>query len=182
MPAFPTPIRTKSLKLSDVPAESADLSVINRFALTIDPNENIPCGPELEDLTSLSTNNSVLELRARLFKEQRRWNHRCRRPDAATELEIRKLIGLIRAKLSGEGSSERVATLRRCIDAADPFSCLRATISDMVAAGVGKASIRADLYALRNELRESGNESGEDAVLDVMDRVVGWCSPHQRFF
>lgn len=30
----------------------------------------------------------------------------------------------------------------------------------------------------RRGLRESGREADEDAVMDVMDFLVGWCSPH----
>jgi hypothetical protein len=29
-------------------------------------------------------------------------------------------------------------------------------------------------------LREAGREKDEDAVMDVMDFLVGWCSPHMR--
>ncbi|HVA47411.1 MAG TPA: hypothetical protein VNH11_13660 [Pirellulales bacterium] len=30
----------------------------------------------------------------------------------------------------------------------------------------------------RQALREAGRDSDEDVVLEVMDFLVGWCSPH----
>lgn len=33
---------------------------------------------------------------------------------------------------------------------------------------------------LRQELRAAGREDDEDAVMDVMDFLGGWCSPHMR--
>jgi hypothetical protein len=35
-----------------------------------------------------------------------------------------------------------------------------------------------DRYRLA--LRAEGKQHAEDAVIDVMDMVVGWCSPHLR--
>ena len=40
--------------------------------------------------------------------------------------------------------------------------------------------VLAELQALRDELRESGRSADEEVVLEVMDFVVGWCSPHVR--
>jgi hypothetical protein len=37
-----------------------------------------------------------------------------------------------------------------------------------------------ELEALRGELRQAGREDAEDVVLEVMDFVAGWCSPHVR--
>jgi hypothetical protein len=36
------------------------------------------------------------------------------------------------------------------------------------------------LEELRFELREEGREDAEDTVLDVMDFITGWSSPHMR--
>lgn len=49
-----------------------------------------------------------------------------------------------------------------------------------LAAGVPRQEVLDQLEALRYELRETGTEGQEDAVLDVMDFVSGWCSPHVR--
>lgn len=37
-----------------------------------------------------------------------------------------------------------------------------------------------ELEAVRARLREVGAEADEDMVMDVMDRVVGFCRPHAR--
>jgi hypothetical protein len=34
------------------------------------------------------------------------------------------------------------------------------------------------LEALRGELRRAGRTQDEEVVLEVMDFLVGWCSPH----
>ncbi|MEP6924570.1 MAG: hypothetical protein ABI954_08900 [Pyrinomonadaceae bacterium] len=34
----------------------------------------------------------------------------------------------------------------------------------------------------RNLLRESNREADEDKIMDVMDYIVGWCSPHMKLF
>ncbi len=40
--------------------------------------------------------------------------------------------------------------------------------------------VLAELEALRGELRRAGRDDAEDIVLEAMDFVVGWCSPHVR--
>src|SRR5665213_1399053 len=99
MQYFPARIPTNGLKLSDVPDESAAWQTIGRFALTFDPAEKDPYHPSPNDPAAVSSASSLTDLRAHLFFEQRRWNHFGRLPDAAAMLAIRRLIGLIRAKL-----------------------------------------------------------------------------------
>jgi hypothetical protein len=43
-----------------------------------------------------------------------------------------------------------------------------------------RADILADLERIRLGLREEGRSDIEDIVLDVMDFVTGWASPHMR--
>ena len=108
MRTFPSHIPTKSLKLSDVPNESAPWPTIGSFALTFDPAENDPYHLKENDLTVLSTGNSLVQLRSHLFLEQRRWNHFRREPDAIAMSAIRRVITLIRARLSvkDEGAAD----------------------------------------------------------------------------
>ena len=103
MRKFPTLIPTNNLTLPDVPEESAPWSIIGSFALTFDLAENDPYHLKDQDLTKLSTGGSLVQLRSHLFLEQRRWNHFGREPDAAAMLAIRRIVALIRAKLSGQG-------------------------------------------------------------------------------
>ena len=52
----------------------------------------------------------------------------------------------------------------------------------MKSAGADKDLALSELESLRGELRDSGNEAAEDAVMDVMDCVAGWCAAHARLF
>ena len=99
-PLFPEIIPTKSLRLSDVPNESAPISIIGRFALTFHPSEDDPYKLNWRDLPALSADSGLVRLRAHLFLEQRRWNHMSREPDTSTMLAIRRTVALIRAMLS----------------------------------------------------------------------------------
>jgi hypothetical protein len=61
-----------------------------------------------------------------------------------------------------------------------PLSDLRSLVRDELAADIPRKEVLEQLEALRQELREAGEESQEDVVLDVMDFVTGWASPHMR--
>ena len=100
---FPAHIPTSSLRLADAPDESAPWSAIGKFALTFDPAENDPYHLEDQDLAKLSFGSSLVQLRSYLFLEQRRWNHFGREPDATAMSAIRRIVALIRAKLSDKG-------------------------------------------------------------------------------
>jgi hypothetical protein len=54
---------------------------------------------------------------------------------------------------------------------------LRAVVRDALEAGTSRNDVLADLQRLRAELRQNDPER-EDVVLDVMDFVEGWASPH----
>jgi len=56
---------------------------------------------------------------------------------------------------------------------------LRAVVKEALASGVTREAVLADLERLRVELRRDDPER-EDVVLDVMDFVEGWASPHMR--
>ena len=77
--------------------------------------------------------------------------------------------------------TEQLTELKKCLSSADAAACLERTIAEMLARGVKDASLLADLDCLRIEAREHGDEAGEDTILDVMDRIFGWCAPGQRF-
>lgn len=70
--------------------------------------------------------------------------------------------------------------LHRALDSPAPVASLREVVRKELAAGVPRQEVLDQLEALRYEFRETGTEGQEDAVLDVMDFVSGWCSPHVR--
>jgi hypothetical protein len=64
------------------------------------------------------------------------------------------------------------------LKSSDPLNGLRSLVLDLQAQGQDQAAILTLLEQSRSELSESGREREEDLILDVMDLVVGWCSPH----
>ena len=48
--------------------------------------------------------------------------------------------------------------------------------------GIDKDSMYRVLELLRQEMRAKKDEASEDLIMDLMDRVVGWCSPDSRLF
>lgn len=82
-----------------MPSVLADLENMDRFALTLSSEELSLDNPTNDNWESCTSDSTLMELRTRLYVEQRRWNHFCRMPDDHTISEIRRVIGLIRAKL-----------------------------------------------------------------------------------
>ena len=61
-----------------------------------------------------------------------------------------------------------------------PLESLRRTVARELEAGVTRERLIAQLEELRADLRRSGREDDEDVVLEVMDFLTGWSSPHMR--
>ncbi len=61
-----------------------------------------------------------------------------------------------------------------------PIWELRGIVRGLLADGHERGALLADLETLQIELRTTGRDGDEDVVLDVMDFLVGWSSPHMR--
>ncbi len=48
--------------------------------------------------------------------------------------------------------------------------------------GMDKESMYHTLEVLMLEMRENKDEASENQIMDLMDRVVGWCNPDSRLF
>lgn len=59
-----------------------------------------------------------------------------------------------------------------------PLETLRLYVRGLQAQGLSDDEILQRLEHLRAVLREEGRDAEEDVVLEVMDFVAGWCSPH----
>lgn len=70
--------------------------------------------------------------------------------------------------------------LDQALASSDPVRELRSIIMHLNAEGLAKDDILAHLERRRRELRAAGRDREEDAVMDVMDFVNGWCSPHMK--
>jgi len=62
----------------------------------------------------------------------------------------------------------------------DPVEALRSLVLELSTEGFTKAAILEIFEQQRQRLRTANRESAEDAVMDVMDFLVGWCSPHMK--
>jgi hypothetical protein len=60
----------------------------------------------------------------------------------------------------------------------EPISLLCSLATALQASGQDQASIMEFFETNRRSLREQGLDAEEDAVMAVMDFLVGWCSPH----
>lgn len=57
---------------------------------------------------------------------------------------------------------------------------LRDVARDALAQGYEKDALIEDFESVRVRLDEQGEEEREDAVMEVMDFLYGWCSPHMK--
>ncbi len=55
-------------------------------------------------------------------------------------------------------------------------------VEEMKSEGLSQLEICDRFERFRAMLREANREEDEDAVLGVMDRIVGWCGPEARLF
>jgi hypothetical protein len=76
-----------------------------------------------------------------------------------------------------EAMAQRVAQALRT-DA--PQTALVALVRALLAEGFDEGEALGVLERARAQLRQEGREADEDAVLEVMDLLVGWCSPGAR--
>jgi hypothetical protein len=57
---------------------------------------------------------------------------------------------------------------------------LRAAAEHELQSRTPRERVISQLEALRRDLRAVGREADDDVVLEVLDFVTGWCSPHVR--
>jgi len=61
-----------------------------------------------------------------------------------------------------------------------PTERLRDVVASLVRGGTEREQIRQELEALRVQLQEQGRDEAEDVVLEVLDFLTGWSSPHMK--
>jgi hypothetical protein len=63
----------------------------------------------------------------------------------------------------------------------DAYAGLRQVVKDLVESGTDREGLRQELEAFRVEFRsKGGREDQDDVVLDVLDDLTGWTSPHRK--
>jgi hypothetical protein len=71
-------------------------------------------------------------------------------------------------------------SLERALHADEPAKELRSLAVQLFSEGHEKAAVLELFEGARQRLRQANRETDEDAVMDAMDFLVGWCSPHMR--
>ncbi len=68
----------------------------------------------------------------------------------------------------------------QALRSAEPVGTLRSLAEQMITHGKREASVLEFFEAVRARLQAENRAADEDAVLDAMDFVTGWCGPHMR--
>jgi hypothetical protein len=74
--------------------------------------------------------------------------------------------------------SEGLEEWREILAGEEPLRHMRETAKGRLGAGSQRAGLQEELEELRLELRREGRKAAEDVVLDALDMLTGWCSPH----
>jgi len=73
--------------------------------------------------------------------------------------------------------SDELSVLKEALQQSSPIEKLEQIVKDLLNKGYSKDNILAEFEYFR---KKTTNEDYEDIVLDVMDFITGWCSPHKR--
>lgn len=71
-------------------------------------------------------------------------------------------------------------TLEQALHSTSPLQALRAWIEELISQGMSREDILGIMEKARRELRQSDREKEEETLMDAMDWLVDWCSPHMR--
>jgi hypothetical protein len=74
--------------------------------------------------------------------------------------------------------SDGLEEWREILVGEEPLRHMRETAKRRLAAGSQRVELQEELEELRLELRREGREADEDVVLEALDMLTGWCSPH----
>jgi hypothetical protein len=78
----------------------------------------------------------------------------------------------------GTDASVFQARIESLLRAEDSHAALVAFVCVLFADGFDEGQALGVLETTRSRLRVEEREADEDTVMDVIDRLVGWCSPH----
>ncbi len=70
--------------------------------------------------------------------------------------------------------------IQQALTSSEPVNELRNWLLQLLADGQTREAILELLEHARQQLRQANRETDEDAVMDVMDFLFGWCSPHMK--
>jgi hypothetical protein len=70
----------------------------------------------------------------------------------------------------------------RAMQTINPIAALVQVVLDLKAAGKSQAEVYRLFEQFLRDIAATETEAQKDAIRDVMDRIVGWCSPTSRLF
>lgn len=68
----------------------------------------------------------------------------------------------------------------QALRSSQPVERLRELALEHLRQGRDHSAVLAEFESARQHLREVGREQEKDAVMDVLDMLLGWCSPHMK--
>jgi hypothetical protein len=66
----------------------------------------------------------------------------------------------------------------QALNSANPAEELRRLAERLSSQGHDRAAVLTKFDEARAQLREDARENDEDLLMDIMDRVAGWCAPN----
>lgn len=66
----------------------------------------------------------------------------------------------------------------KALSSQNPLESFRAMAIERLTQGHDRAAITTSFQEARRQLRLADREADEDAMMDALDCLVGWCSPH----
>jgi hypothetical protein len=70
--------------------------------------------------------------------------------------------------------------IEQALGSPEPVRELRTLAQRLLERGEAREAVLSLFERARQQLRVADRENDEDAVTDVMDFLVGWCSPHLK--
>jgi hypothetical protein len=71
-------------------------------------------------------------------------------------------------------------SIEKALESPEPFKELRHLAVQLLSKGQDQTAILAVFEKVRQELRQGNRGQEEDVIMEVMDCLVGWCSPHMK--
>jgi len=71
-------------------------------------------------------------------------------------------------------------SIERALHSAEPFKELRSLVMYRLSQGEEKKAVLETFEKARQHLRQTNREMDEDVLMEIMDCLVGWCSPQMR--
>jgi len=100
--------------------------------------------------------------------------------------QILKIIVITGDKILGKQKLKKQKNYNHRFEAAlkssDPLESLASFAVELSSNNYNQDEIFQIFDSFRAELRIAGRNSDEDIVMEVMDRICGWCSPHKKLF